>query len=81
MKRSSKIFRPPIKDNLAKQLSELIDQLHINQVSPAIVLARLLVVLRDAVELERVGKQSTASKTQRGRRLARPNSARSHPES
>jgi hypothetical protein len=56
MKRSSKIFRPPIKGNVAKQLSELIDQLHIDQVSPAIVLARLLVVLRDAVELKRVRK-------------------------
>jgi hypothetical protein len=80
MKRSSKIFRPPNKGNLAKQLSELIDQLHIDQVSPAIVLARLLVVLRDAVESRKVEKQSVTSKAQRGRRLARQNSARSHPE-
>src|SRR5580704_3398733 len=67
MSRSNNIFGPRIQGNLAKQLSELIDQLHIDQVTPALVLARLLVVLRDAAELSRGRKPPVNARASRSR--------------
>lgn len=67
-RRPTKIFGPSIRGNLANQLSELIDQLHIDQVTPALVLARLLVVLKDAAALQSAKKRFNAKARGRIRR-------------
>jgi hypothetical protein len=73
MRPSSNIFGPRIGGSLVEQLSELIDQLHIDQVNPPLVLARLLVVLRDAAASKDEEKQSVNARA-RGDRLGRQKS-------